>query len=109
MKKYRFYSGLIAFFLLACLCALPAAALEDPAPQCRAAIVVDGDYGDVLYAYNAYEKMYPASITKIMTSLLVLEAVDSGQLTLDQPITASTTAAVVPARCSRWSSCSTAT
>ena len=53
MKKYRFYSGLIAFFLLACLCALPAAALEDPAPQCRAAIVVDGDYGDVLYAYNA--------------------------------------------------------
>ena len=96
MKKYRFYSGLIAFFLLACLCALPAAALEDPAPQCRAAIVVDGDYGDVLYAYNAYEKMYPASITKIMTSLLVLEAVDSGQLTLDQPITASTTAAVVP-------------
>ena len=96
MKKYRFCSALTAFFLLACLCALPAAALDDPAPQCGAAIIVDGDYGDVLYEYNGYEKMYPASITKIMTSLLVLEAVEEGQITLDQPITASTSAVVVP-------------
>ena len=96
MKKYRFCSALTAFFLLACLCALPAAALDDPAPQCGAAIIVDGDYGDVLYEYNGYEKMYPASITKIMTSLLVLEAVEKGQITLDQPITASTSAVVVP-------------
>lgn len=96
MKKYRFCSGLTAFFLLACLCTMPAAALDDPAPQCGAAIIVDGDYGDVLYEYNGYEKMYPASITKIMTSLLVLEAIENGQLTLDQPITASTSAVVVP-------------
>ena len=96
MKKYRYCSALTAFFLLACLCALPAAALDDPAPQCGAAIIVDGDYGDVLYEYNGYEKMYPASITKIMTSLLVLEAVEEGQITLDQPITASTSAVVVP-------------
>ncbi len=96
MKKYRFCSGLTVFFLLACLCAVPAAALEDPAPQCGAAIIVDGDYGDVLYEYNGYERMYPASITKIMTSLLVLEAVESGQITLDQAVTASTSAVAVP-------------
>lgn len=96
MKKYRFYSGLLALLLLCSLCILPAAALEDPAPNCKAAVIVDGDYGDVLYSHNAYERMYPASITKVMTSLLVMEAVADGQLTLDQPITASASAVTLP-------------
>ena len=38
----------------------------------------------VVYAKNEHEELYPASLTKIMTALLVLEAVDSGQLSLDQ-------------------------
>ena len=96
MKKYRFYSVLLAALLLVGLCVSPAAALEDPAPRCGAAIVVDGDYGEVLYSYNGYQKMYPASITKVMTSLLVMEALEAGTLTLAQPITASETAVVLP-------------
>lgn len=72
------------------------ATLADPSPQhCRAAIVVD-DYGDILYSYHGEEKMYPASITKIMTSLLAMEALASGKLTLSQPITVSETAATLP-------------
>ena len=96
MKKYRFFALLLAVVLMISLSALPAAALEDPMPRCGAAIVVDGDYGEVLYNYNAYEKMYPASITKIMTSLLVLEAIDRGDLTADTPITASAEAVRIP-------------
>lgn len=96
MKKYRFCSLFLTLLLLLSLCALPAAALDDPAPNCGAAIVVDGDYGEVLYDHNAFEKMYPASITKVMTSLLVMEAIEEGTLTLDQPITASESAVVLP-------------
>ena len=71
---------------------VPALALEDPQAQCGAAVVVDGDYGEVLYDHNAYERMYPASITKIMTSLLVLEAIEEGTIALDTPVTASQSA-----------------
>ncbi len=92
MKKYRFFSVLLALVLTLSALAVPALALEDPDPQCGALILVDGDYGDVLYEKNGYEKMYPASITKIMTSLLVLEAIDRGELALDTPVTASATA-----------------
>lgn len=53
MKKYRILSGLTAFLVLLSLCVLPAAALDDPEANCRAAVVVDGDYGDVLYDHNA--------------------------------------------------------
>lgn len=95
MKKYRFLSLFLAALLTAVL-ALPASALDDPKPHAGAAIVVDGDHGEVLYDYNAYEKMYPASVTKIMTSLVVLDAIDSGQLSLDTPITASAEAVRLP-------------
>ena len=91
MKKYRFFSAVLTLALLLAT-AVPALALEAPELTCGAAILVDGDHGDVLFEKNGYEKMYPASITKIMTSLLVLEAIEDGQLTLDTPITASETA-----------------
>ena len=57
--------------------------------QAGAAILVDVDHGQVLYAQNPHQHMYPASITKVMTTLLTLEAVDKGQLSLDQVLTAS--------------------
>ena len=41
----------------------------------------------MVYGKNEHEELYPASLTKIMTALLTLEAVDSGQLSMDQPIT----------------------
>ena len=52
---------------------------------------MDANYGEVLYDKKADEKAYPASITKVMTALLVLEAIDSGKLTKDQQITAGPT------------------
>lgn len=92
MKKYRILSALLSLVLLTAIWTIPAAALEDPDPRCGAAIVVDGDYGEILYEKNAYERMYPASITKIMTSLLVLEAIDRGEFSLDTEVTATESA-----------------
>lgn len=85
MKKYRFLSLLLLFALLLPSTAL---ALEDPAPEATAALLVDATYDEVLYEMNAHEKRYPASITKVMTALLALEAVDRGELALDDMITA---------------------
>lgn len=85
MKKIRFLSLLL---LLALLLPSTALALEDPAPAATAALLVDADYDMVLYELNAHEKRYPASITKVMTALLTLEAVDRGELALTDMITA---------------------
>lgn len=45
----------------------------------RAAILIDAESGGVLYEQNADERLPPASVTKVMTMLLVMEAVDSGR------------------------------
>ena len=95
MKKYRFLSLLLAALMtLALVC--PALALEDPQPHARAAIVVYGDTNEVLYDLNAHERMYPASVTKIMTSLVVLDAVDAGEISLNTPVTVSAWAVDLP-------------
>lgn len=49
--------------------------------------------GQVLYEKNAHDRREPASVTKVMTMLLVCEAVDDGLLTLEDPVTASAHAA----------------
>ncbi len=53
-----------------------------------AGIVVDLENGEVLYAENADEPRYPASLTKMMTLYLTFEALEEGRLSLDQPDTA---------------------
>ena len=63
-----------------------AASLEIPA---KSAILIEQTSGKILYEMNADEKMPPASITKIMTMLLVMEALDSGQIHLEDMVTAS--------------------
>ena len=95
MKKYRFLSLLLAGLMALSLIG-SALALEDPQPHARAAIVVYGDTGEVLYDFNAYGQMYPASITKIMTSLVVLDAVEAGEVSLDTQVTVSAWAVDLP-------------
>ena len=95
MKKYRFLSLLLAG-LMALALTCPALALEDPEPLAKAVIIVDGDHQEVLYDFHAHERMYPASITKIMTSLVVLDAVDTGEISLSTLVTASAQAVDLP-------------
>ena len=93
MKKYRVLSILLVIPMVLSILCLPAFALEVPELQCRNAVLVDANYGEVLYDMNAYDKAYPASITKVMTALLVMEALESGQLTQDTLVTVSELAA----------------
>ena len=89
MKKL--ISILLSAVLL--LCVLPgvrAEGLDVPAPS---AILMDAATGTVLYEKNADEKLPPASVTKIMTLLLVMEALDSGRIGWDDMVTASEAAA----------------
>lgn len=104
MKKSRLLSALLLLALLAGLLTTGASAEEAAEPadggsgsaildamdvDATAAILVDPDSGEILYEKNAHEKRYPASITKVMTCLLTLEAVDRGELSLEQVVTAS--------------------
>ena len=54
-----------------------------------AAILVDADTGEVLYEQDSHVQRYPASITKVMTCLLTVEAIDRGELALTDQVTAS--------------------
>lgn len=65
---------------------------EDPDIQCKAALLVDANTGLAVYAKNEHQELYPASLTKIMTALLTLEAIDGGKLAMDQEVTASASA-----------------
>lgn len=66
-----------------------------PAPliKAKSAIVAEAQTGKVLYENNAHEKLHPASVTKIMTELLTLEAIDSGKLKWTDNLTCSAHAA----------------
>lgn len=89
----------VLLLLLAfCLLSAPAAAVEtvyDGAIDIAApsAILVEKTTGAVLYEKNADERLSPASVTKVMTMLLVVEAVESGVIALDDMVTASARAA----------------
>ena len=74
--------------LLSQAAALP----EMGALRSRAAVLCAAD-GTELYAYHADERLQPASVTKIMTMLLIMEAVDSGRVSLDDMVTGSAHAA----------------
>ena len=61
--------------------------------SCASCVLMEKETGAFLLEENSHEKLEPASVTKIMTLLLVMEAVDSGQLSKDAPVTVSAYAA----------------
>lgn len=72
-----------------------AGSAADPVPgtTATATLLMDAATGTVLWEKNAHEVLEPASVTKIMTMLLVCEAIDAGRLSLDQLVTTSAHAA----------------
>ncbi len=83
----RIYSLLLALFLLCSLS--PAARAETLSVDAAACLLMEKTTGEILYAVNEHEQYEPASVTKIMTILLVMEAIDSGALSYDDAVTAS--------------------
>jgi D-alanyl-D-alanine carboxypeptidase (penicillin-binding protein 5/6) len=78
-----------ALILLSLMCAAATAApLENMSRSPYAgAIVIDAATGKVLFEDNADGRGYPASITKLMVLLVILDAVEANRLTLDEPVT----------------------
>ena len=58
----------------------------------KSAVLMDVSTGQVLYEKNSHEKLPPASVTKVMTMLLIVEALDSGKIKLDDQVQVSETA-----------------
>ena len=50
------------------------------------AILIEANSGKVLYEHNSHEKLRPASVTKVMTILLIMENIDSGKFTLQDKV-----------------------
>lgn len=59
----------------------------------KSAVLIDAGSGTVLFDQNSHERLPPASVTKVMTMLLIMEAVDRGQMSLDDKVTVSEKAA----------------
>ena len=55
----------------------------------KSAALMDVATGTVLYESNSHEKLAPASVTKVMTMLLIMEAIDSGKISMNDTVTAS--------------------
>ena len=74
--------------------AAPASAVSGaPATDCGSAILMEKETGTILFEQNSHDKLEPASVTKVMTLLLVMEAIDSGRLSMDDMVQVSAHAA----------------
>ena len=102
MKRFLF--RVLAFFLVFCmpiLLALPSGAVESSskakeAPfevRAKSAVLMDVKTGQTLFSYNENEALPPASVTKVMTLLLLAEAIDGGKIKLEDTVSVSARAA----------------
>lgn len=62
---------------------------EELASNAKSSIIIEESTGNIIYEKNSHEKLAPASMTKMMSLLLIMEAIDSNVITLDQEIVVS--------------------
>lgn len=85
MKKTKI---LLLLLIISFALTVPVLAVDDPAISSPAAILMNTDTGEIYFQTGADEQRSPASTTKIMTALLVIEAVENGQFSLDDSVSA---------------------
>ena len=88
----RFGIILLAILLLVC-CLLRSAQAAPAQVSAKSAVLMDAATGTILFEQNSHEKLAPASVTKVMTLLLIMEAIQQGRIGWDDTVTASETAA----------------
>ena len=88
----RLWCLLTAVLLLFVMLPIPAMA-AGPEVAAKSAVLMDMATGTVLQEQNAHEKLAPASVTKVMTMLLIMEAIDSGKIHWTDQVIASEAAA----------------
>ena len=107
MKKIRIFPLILLLCLVLGALTPGSYALEDPVVPAEAVLLADLDTGEILFEKNIHDQRSPASLTKIMTGLLAVEALDSGQCSMTDMVTAgpdcltglsddSSTAGIVP-------------
>ncbi|SFJ28791.1 D-alanyl-D-alanine carboxypeptidase (penicillin-binding protein 5/6) [Thermoflavimicrobium dichotomicum] len=93
----RFGIMLVVWFVAFALC--PFHVFAEPgvelAAQARSAVLMDALSGKILFEKNSHEKLPPASITKVMTMLLIMEALDQGKISLKDKVRVSEKAATM--------------
>ncbi len=90
MKRMGWILICMAFLLPLLPCRASAAELG---VEAKSAVLMEAATGTVLYESNAHEPLAPASVTKVMTMLLIMEAIDDGRIGWDDTVTASEAAA----------------
>ena len=88
----RKVSQLLTLVLALCLLPCPGRA-ADLKTGGKSTLLMDVSTGTILHESNAHESLAPASVTKVMTMLLIMEAIDSGKIGWDDMVTASESAA----------------
>jgi D-alanyl-D-alanine carboxypeptidase (penicillin-binding protein 5/6) len=84
----------ITFIFSICLCpSFNQVQAYDQTIQSRAALLMEAHAGEIIFAHNEHEKLFPASVTKIMTLLLALEALETGEIGLEDEVPVSGNAA----------------
>lgn len=78
---------IISLFL--CFIILSVPAFAAPEINCKSAVLMEQSTGKVLFEHNSHEPLPPASVTKVMTMLLAMEAIDGGNLKYDDIVVAS--------------------
>ena len=76
----------VVLFLIMLLWIVPVRAAEDLAPNSKSAILIENSTGKIIFEKNSHEKLPMASMTKLMTMLLVMEEIDKGRLKYDDMI-----------------------
>ena len=83
MKKILIFISLFMFIPIV------RAETEDLAPNAKSAIMIEASTGEILFQKNKDEKLAPASMTKMMSMLLIMEEIENGNLKWDEEVTAS--------------------
>lgn len=107
MKKFRKITLFLALCMIFSLAAPAAHALDEPSLVAKAVVLADIESGRILYSKNMNDQVAPASLTKIMTVLITVEAIENGEISMDDIVTAqsdcrigmdedSSTAGIVP-------------
>ena len=91
-RIYKLSEKLICFLIIFAFCfgtIIPVYAVDDMNLNCKSAVLMDFGTGNIIYEQNSHEKLPPASVTKVMTMLLIIEALDIGKITYDDKVTVS--------------------
>ncbi|MBS3197843.1 D-alanyl-D-alanine carboxypeptidase [Turicibacter bilis] len=93
MKIRKVLISLVTCFIVSCFIHVTIVQADDLVTDGKAAILIEAETGEILYEKNSHEKLAPASMTKMMSMYLILEAINNGSMQWDEVIRVSEHAA----------------